>query len=174
MSRMTVVELHKALHDNPDLQAPGLQEVYASAMPVEEARERIMQGTGYAPLETHEQVAVIEWAQWHESKYPCLKLLLHVPNGGRRDAATGAMLKAQGVKAGVPDLLLLCPAGDYHGLAIELKRVNGVPSDVSAEQDWWQRELNFVGWKACTCYGSAAAIAVLEDYCKQVLAYSGE
>lgn len=36
-------------------------------------------------------------------------LLFAIPDGGRRDAVTGAHLKAEGVRAGVPDMFLAVP-----------------------------------------------------------------
>lgn len=46
--------------------------------------------------------------KWFNLKYPKLKgRLFAVPNGGRRDTVTGDKLKAEGVTAGVSDLILL-------------------------------------------------------------------
>ena len=56
--------------------------------------------------EEAEQAAIFEWAEYEKRKYPELELLYHVPNGGKRDAKTAAILKRCGVKAGVPDLVL--------------------------------------------------------------------
>lgn len=57
-----------------------------------------------------------------EFKYmPELQYMYHVPNGGKRDKATAAVLKRQGVKAGVPDIMLPAARAGYHGLYIELK-----------------------------------------------------
>jgi hypothetical protein len=56
-----------------------------------------------------------------ESKYPALRMLHAIPNGGHRHKATAARLKAAGVKAGVPDICLPVARGDWHGLYIELK-----------------------------------------------------
>ncbi len=51
------------------------------------------------------QVSMVEWFRM---KYPSMRHnLFAVPNGGRRDAVTGAKLKAEGVLAGVADLILL-------------------------------------------------------------------
>lgn len=47
--------------------------------------------------------------------------LWHVPNGGHRHKATAAKLKAEGVKAGIPDLVLDQARGGWHGLRIEMK-----------------------------------------------------
>ena len=50
----------------------------------------------------------------------------HVPNGGKRDKVAGARLKADGVKAGWPDLLFTGP--DKFCLFVEVKDGTGVCS----------------------------------------------
>lgn len=57
-----------------------------------------------------------------------------VPNGGHRNKATAGKLKAEGVRPGVPDLLLLLPCRGYHGLAIELKVGGNYRTE--AQGDW--------------------------------------
>ena len=44
-----------------------------------------------------------------------------IPNGGWRNKAVAAKLKAEGVKAGVADLLILLPNQTFHGLFVEVK-----------------------------------------------------
>ena len=51
--------------------------------------------------EASEQEAVITICKFMENRYPELKLLHHCPNGGKRDRVSAAVLKRQGVKAGV-------------------------------------------------------------------------
>ena len=77
------------------------------------------------PTEAQEQITLMNWAALQSGKYPELKLLYHVPNGGSRNKAEAGRLRAEGVKAGVPDLCLPVPRGGYHGLYIELKRQRG-------------------------------------------------
>ena len=55
------------------------------------------------------QAALFEWAKYASAKHPGLKLMFAIPNGGARDAVTGAMLKREGVKPGVPDIFLPMP-----------------------------------------------------------------
>ena len=62
--------------------------------------------------------------------------LFAVPNGGRRDASTGARLKAEGVIPGVSDLILLRPNDKYCALLLEMKTSEGRQS---SSQRLWQR-----------------------------------
>lgn len=111
--------------------------------------------------EATEQAAIIEWAAYNQGKYPELKLLYHIPNGGRRDARTGAMMKRQGVKAGVPDLHLPVARGGYHSLYIELKTTKGKTRE---SQDEWIKALNEQGNLAVVCHGAEEAIATIKLY----------
>lgn len=71
--------------------------------------------------ESGHQEALFSWAAYRTEIMPELQYMYHVPNGGKRDAATAVALKRQGVKAGVPDIMLPAARAGYHGLYIELK-----------------------------------------------------
>ena len=74
---------------------------------------------------------------WFRLCYPALRLnLFAVPNGGRRNRVEASIMKAEGVVAGVADLLLLYPSLGYHGLCIEMKTPKGYQRDTQKE---WQR-----------------------------------
>jgi len=111
-----------------------------------------------------EQVAIFEWAKLNLAKYPQLENLFAIPNGGQRSGRTGAMLKAEGVKSGVPDMFLSYPCNGYHGLFIELKKRNGNPSDVSEAQADWISRLNQAGYLANVAYGAKEAVQIIMDY----------
>lgn len=49
-------------------------------------------------------------------------LLFSVPNGAKVRQSQARVLAAEGMVAGVADLLLLLPSSHYHGLCIEMKR----------------------------------------------------
>lgn len=77
-----------------------------------------------------------ECVRWFSLQYPRLHgRLFAVPNGGRRDATTAAKLKAEGVVAGVADLILLKSNRDYGALLIEMKTLKGRQRD---SQKQWQ------------------------------------
>lgn len=86
-----------------------------------------------------------------------------VPNGGsRRGRREGALLASQGLEAGVPDLILPVPPRQGAGpVALEMKRADGGPRDVSELQWEWLVGLHAAGWTAIVGYGAADAIAKL-------------
>lgn len=109
------------------------------------------------------QAALFCWAALPETlaKYPELALMFAIPNGGERNKVTAARLKAEGVKAGVPDIFLPVPRRKNHGLFIEMKKEGGEPSKA---QSYWRRELNLQGYAAFTCYGWLAARSLVATY----------
>lgn len=82
--------------------------------------------------ESQIQIGCVRWFRY---QYPNLAgLLIHVPNGRRRSAKEGALLKKEGVTAGVADLVLFVPKNGYHGLCIELKTEKGRQSE--SQKEW--------------------------------------
>lgn len=114
-----------------------------------------------APTESAEQQALFQWAQWSAGKYSGLDLMYHIPNGGARSKSEAGRFKAEGVKAGVPDIFLPVARGSYHGLYIEMKRRGG---KVSGAQQGMLDRLRAQGYCAVVCYGFEAARVVIEEY----------
>lgn len=115
------------------------------------------------PLEREEQTAIFRWVQVAKGRYPELTLLYHVANeAGSRGRREMAMLKAEGVRAGVPDLCLPVARGGFHGLYIELKRQRG--GKVSEIQQAWIDALLAQGYAVRVCRGAEEAIQTLENY----------
>lgn len=108
------------------------------------------------------QCTCVEWFRWQWPKYE--PLLFAVPNGGGRSKSQGGKLKAEGVRRGVSDLLLLVPNKDYHGLCIEMKRPDK-KSKQSEDQIEWQKEVEAQGYKYIVCRGLEG------DFDKQVNEY---
>lgn len=121
--------------------------------------------TDREPLEAEEQKALFEWAGYMERRYPELRYMYHVPNGGRRNAREAAMLKAEGVKAGVPDIVLPAARGGCHGLYIELKRQKS--GSLSKEQRAYLEYLEEQGYCAVMCRGWRRAAEMIEAYLTQ-------
>lgn len=75
------------------------------------------------------QVAFFAWCALSKRVYPELELMFAVPNGGQRGDGTakgraiaGGKMKAEGVRAGIPDTMLPVQRGSWNGLFIEFKK----------------------------------------------------
>lgn len=100
--------------------------------------------------------------QWFRFQYPFLsRLLFSVPNGGKRDSKTGAMMKHEGCIRGVADLILLVPKKGYASLCIEMKTPKGKQSD---EQKVWQHDAERANNKYVVCRS-------LEEFMNEVNSY---
>jgi len=110
--------------------------------------------------EQKEQIALIKFCR--KSTYTDLRKIFAIPNGGKRNMVTAVNMKREGVLAGVPDLFLPVPRGQYHGLFIEMKKAKG--GVVSPKQKEKLKELNEDGYKAVVCNGYVEAMDVLLEY----------
>ena len=111
--------------------------------------------------EGKEQESLFQWAKLQECKYPDLKLLFAIPNGGSRHKLEAINLKKQGLKSGIPDICLPVARANYHGLWIELKVGKGKTSD---NQDWWIEKLTNQGYRCKVCYGFEEAKNTILEY----------
>ncbi|HIT69647.1 MAG TPA: VRR-NUC domain-containing protein [Candidatus Aphodomonas merdavium] len=116
------------------------------------------------PSESVEQRALMQWAAMQRGKRPELALLYHIPNEGKRSAAQGARMRAEGLRAGVPDLCLPVARGKCHGLYIEMKRIGG---KATPEQLGWLDALRAQGYAVAICQGWESAANVIESYLKE-------
>ncbi len=92
-------------------------------------------------------------------------LVFAIPNGGLRDKRTAARLRAEGVLAGVPDLLVAESRMGYHGMFIEMKAENQRrPSSVRPIQRRVHEMLRRRGYRVEVCYG-------VDDAWRKVLFY---
>lgn len=114
------------------------------------------------PTEDQEQATLFQWADAMSGKYPQLRLLYHIPNGGLRNKTVARHLKAQGVKSGVPDICLPVAQHGYHALYIEMKRRKG--NKTTENQNLWIKALNEQGNLAVVCYGNEQARNIIERY----------
>ena len=105
------------------------------------------------------QVSCVQWFRYaHNSLSP---LLFAVPNGGQRNVVVAAKLKAEGVVAGVSDLLLLLPNNDYHALCIEMKSYKGRQTE---NQKAWQKEVEKQGYKYAVCRSLDEFMNTINNY----------
>lgn len=102
---------------------------------------------------------------WFRLQYPeCRLLLFSVPNGGRRDKVTAAILKAEGAVAGVADAILLLPRHGYASLCIEFKTPKGRQSD---NQKAWQKAVEENGSKYVVVHSFDEFRKEIENYLKK-------
>ena len=93
-------------------------------------------------IESTLQAACVRWARL---QFPqCRRLLFAVPNGYRTSPSQARIAKAEGLVAGVADVLLLYPSADGScaGLCIEFKTAKGRQSE---NQKAWQRAVESTG-----------------------------
>ncbi len=114
--------------------------------------------------EHEEQVALFRWAALNETKYPALRNLFAIPNGGLRNKFVAVKLKREGVKPGVPDTMFAHPSGGHNGLFIEMKFGKNKPSPNQRE---WIERLTKANYKCIVCYG-------WEEARDEILNYLGE
>lgn len=155
MTRLTNAEFADLLRRNPDVHAPD-----ADAY---QAPYRLTEAAHPCPTEHDEQVALFVWADAAQAQRPELAMLFAVPNGGARHPAVGAMLRAEGVRAGVPDVMLAVRRGQWGGLFVELKRADR-SNHATPEQAAWLERLRSYGYMAVVAYGAQEAINVIEHY----------
>lgn len=113
------------------------------------------------PLEAEEQAALFLWARLMEERYPALRWMFHIPNGGSRHPAEAANLRRQGVRPGVADIFLPQPSGQYHGLFIEMKRRDGKLTKNQAE---FLREMERRGYMAGVARSAESAQRAILSY----------
>jgi hypothetical protein len=132
---------------------------------IPELRQRAVR-KAVGPSEHQIQAAIISWWGYERHKYGLPDFaLLAVPNGGARDAITGARLKAEGVRRGIADLFLAVPTPDFHGCWIELKTEDGVMSEPQKEFAEYVRQQRYY-FAMCKSVESARTViyAYLQDY----------
>jgi hypothetical protein len=104
-----------------------------------------------------QQICVI----WFRLQYPKLaNRLFAIPNGGHRSKVTAAILKAEGVMAGVSDLFLSVPKNGFGGMWIEMKAPGGRLSDI---QQQFISEHKGV-YECAVCYNVEQFISAVNNY----------
>lgn len=115
------------------------------------------------PTETVETKAVVKW--WADvcSSYGLPnEALLHIPNEGKRSVRVAAILKAEGMRPGTPDLFLAVPRHNSSGLWIEMKRQKG--GVVSDNQRHMMGLLEGLGYEVQVCRGASEALTTIQQY----------
>ncbi len=98
--------------------------------------------------------------QYLRAQYP-LVVFTATLGGLKLSVGMAMKIRRQGYETGTPDLLILEPNANYHGLAIELKSDTGKPS---IEQIKKVDRLNAKGYKAVFHYSAKDAIIEIDNY----------
>lgn len=106
------------------------------------------------PSETQIQNAVVKWCELQGVP------IFAIPNGGFRKPREAAILRFQGVRAGVPDLFIPVVKMPYGGLFIEMKTPEG---KVSLHQKEWIAMLK-EQYAVSVCRSLDDAIGVIRNY----------
>ena len=110
------------------------------------------------------QASAIKALAFLETALPELALLHAIPNGGARDEITGAMLKREGVKRGIPDLHLPVARHGFHSLYIEVKTPKGALSKVQREMI---EKLQAAGNAVYICRSATDIVQTVRDYLEE-------
>ena len=104
------------------------------------------------PYEAQEARWFVEWLDARGL------LFCHIPNEGKR--RNGAALRAVGLRAGAPDLLIFTCRPGIRGIAIELKRRKYYRH--APEQVAFLDKLRALGWVAEFAHGAEEAVEIVE------------
>ena len=122
------------------------------ATPQKKQNNQVVVGT--IPTEHEEQRALCRYLRQKGLAYYA------IPNAGRRSLGAASWARAEGLRAGVPDLCVLPPRSDGGPIWIELKRQSG--GRTSPAQAEWIERLKGLGYRARVCAGAADAVTWLE------------
>lgn len=156
---MTETELAEMLRRNPELVALDGTNGHGQ-ITIEQEREPATINLKTLPkLSEHDlQAAVIAECDRRSVLRVEYSLIFAIPNGGHRHPAVAAKLKAEGVKAGVLDLLLPVARQGYHGYFVELKCGDNKPSQ---DQLAWIRNLRAEGYKCDVVWDNVDEVMTL-------------
>lgn len=103
-------------------------------------------------IEHQTQTGCVNWFRYVYND----ALIFAVPNGGRRDRKTGSRLKAEGVLAGVADLIILSSVGTFF---IEMKTKTG---QQATSQKGFQKRVEALGYHYYVCHSFEDFINAVE------------
>lgn len=102
----------------------------------------------------------VEFVRLIEEANPDI-LLCATVGGARMSWSTAKMIKRQGYRKGIPDLMIYEPCDGFYGLFIEIKKKGGRPSP---HQKKWIDDLQRRGYRAVICKGLDQCINEFNHY----------
>ncbi len=111
--------------------------------------------------ETSIQSSFIEWLNL---QYPKIgQITFSIPNGAPRSITYAHKLLREGMKAGVPDIMVAYPSEPYHGLFVEFKSPTGTLSEKQKTMiDLFSKQ----GYKVYVCNDLDKGISEFKKYIK--------
>lgn len=107
------------------------------------------------------QVSCLRWLRFAHPMVLCYA----IPNGGYRTASNAKSLRAEGLRAGIPDLHIPIASQGYHSLYIEMK--NGKAGRLSEHQKEMHERLRDYGNKVVVCKTFDEFRREINDYLDQ-------
>lgn len=118
---------------------------------------------GVCPTETEECLAFIAWTRLPLFRgEPLCERVIKIPNERSKSGVQAAILTSIGMRPGFPDYMITAPAGRWHGLYLEAKRIRGSKTD--PEQLAWKSKLIRWGYHAEICLGADQMIDAVRRY----------
>jgi hypothetical protein len=105
----------------------------------------------------------IAWRNMFKRDFVILNSIFAVPNGIWTFKAVAAAMVAQGMTAGIPDIICLAPSADgkFHGLIIEFKNEEG---ETSPEQEFFLKFFADLGYRTDVCRAWYAAAQIVNEH----------
>jgi hypothetical protein len=116
------------------------------------------------PLEEAEQIALFQWRDVAVKSIPELRWLHSSLNGVPLSPGLAVKMRRMGMTKGVVDVFLPVVRNGYSGLYIEMKRRNGVKSDLSDAQSEFIDFAREQGYRAGWCKGWEPARDMILNY----------
>lgn len=108
--------------------------------------------------ESAEQIAFIQFCRYAGFPY---NMIFAIENEGKTSPQKGYRAKLMGKLAGVCDLFLPYPSGEYHGLFIEMKAPKG---RLSEAQKAFIKNVQKLHFAVCVCYSAEQAVNSVKNY----------
>jgi hypothetical protein len=110
------------------------------------------------PSEHQEQKLVVNWFRLQYPQY----MIFSIPNGGTRNTIEAKKLKDEGLKAGIPDMIICTPDKT---IFVEMKKQKG--GTLSAKQKEIHAKLNDLGYEVIVGYGFKDAKYKIDEAIKR-------